>query len=354
MVEMAISMLILVPIFLYFLMLNDMLFYRLNLQEAVISAQWDLTAQDYDSNIDHADSVTRANRLLYCDHSAAYNAYDASKDCDDEQHHFALSAHQCWMPPGAKQVSCRKVDSNLLASYPADMGVSSAVHGAVTEGGRGGGLYRCSARLAVINDRIAGKFMQKFSSVNMIDTTKGKGKGLFTAHHTNGGDLTGSPHSVSDNFFLYPVYRTAILTDTWAVNEPVDYDPNSENKNSDFFKRVKAAYEAPPFYMIFKAFSLIFTIKAWTSELIMYGFGLDIADTNLALKHGSLRRSGNKYGVPSGSSTRPGQVDVKEEGSSVKYDGIPWRDWEKDRYKKTYKSSDRGKWYMGCKKPQSC
>ncbi|HEY0093945.1 MAG TPA: hypothetical protein VGB96_06455, partial [Archangium sp.] len=46
-VEMALSMLVFVPIFLYALFLDDLLRYSLDAQEAALSTVWDFTVQDY-------------------------------------------------------------------------------------------------------------------------------------------------------------------------------------------------------------------------------------------------------------------------------------------------------------------
>ncbi|MDF1561743.1 MAG: hypothetical protein P1V51_01795 [Deltaproteobacteria bacterium] len=354
MVEMAISMIVFVPMILYALLLDDLLRYKLNLQETVISAQWDLTARDYEKGSNHANSVGAANRLLYCDHSAAYNAYSAGTDCDDETHHLALSAHQCWLQGGgsANQVACELTDDSFAADVPMDfLGPSGALIGEIQNGAHGG-FFTCKAQLSVINDRISSKFMQQFSQHDILEgDDKGAG-GLSEVHHVNNG-LQGDAHGVSGGFFQYPPYRTAILTDTWALNDVADQD--QENESGNFFDRVDKAYTGSIIYWGYFGGSIAFLAQAWGNELLMPGygwfFGDNLFEADLAVRHGQLKQ---RYGVGSGSSSQTPKNNVSEEGQNRKYFVTPWKDGDGDKYENTYKNSDRGKWYMGCKDAESC
>ena len=99
--QLAASMLLIVPIFLYVLFLEDLLRHKLTLQEAVVSTPWDFTGVDYeklDGPVE--DEVSHYARNMWCDHSSAYNSYDIDFECgndDPNRHHKAVSAHVCWM-----------------------------------------------------------------------------------------------------------------------------------------------------------------------------------------------------------------------------------------------------------------
>ncbi len=132
------------------------------------------------------------------------------------------------------------------------------------------------------------------------------------------------------------------------------------------YKRMNAAFKGGLGYTGFATLGTVFLAKAWSDELLSPGFGgtpitkqIDLLGDNvfvpdMAMRHGSLRNSGNNAGVPSGSSSRTPENDVNEEGSDVPYNATPWQNWDDDNYQKTYQDSDRGKWYMGCKDKESC
>jgi len=161
-VEMAITMVLLIPLIFFALFLEDFVFYKLEGQEPVIAAAWDHITPDYmRSNPDDGSM----NRLKYCDHTAAYDSYERDFECDgagggasggpsqqitgatpDLGHHHATGAHACWIG-GGQQVRCdvsKGVDATMLpAAKPFMMFFA-------TNWNRGG-IATCSAQLNVFN-----------------------------------------------------------------------------------------------------------------------------------------------------------------------------------------------------------
>ncbi len=120
--EMAIMAIILVPVVMYYLFLEDALYFKLNAQEPVVAAPFDRSTVNYNMPV---HDVGYYNRLIYCDHSSAYDSsgasgsrYDPTFDCQgsppspsdpaddpdnptsvyagaDKGHHTEKGAHQC-------------------------------------------------------------------------------------------------------------------------------------------------------------------------------------------------------------------------------------------------------------------
>jgi hypothetical protein len=168
-VEMSITMVVLIPLIFFALFLEDFVYYRLNGQEPLISAQWDHVTPDY---MKQAPDVGGMNRLKYCDHTAAFDSYQQQFDCqgaggaeeDDDGggggglgisgggggskigHHHATGAHQCWLG-GGQQLRCsvdRSGGVDIVQGKP-----MTGFHGATTW--NRGGLATCSAQLNVFN-----------------------------------------------------------------------------------------------------------------------------------------------------------------------------------------------------------
>src|SRR3954468_21669295 len=84
MVELAISMLLIIPVFMYVLFLDDLLRFRLDQQEATVTTLWDYTIQNYDQAIPtegsstqpagNQSAVQKYARNTYCDHEGALDS----------------------------------------------------------------------------------------------------------------------------------------------------------------------------------------------------------------------------------------------------------------------------------------
>ena len=162
-VEMAITMVVLIPLIFFALFLEDFVYYRLNGQEPLISAAWDHITPDY---MTVAPDVGGMNRLKYCDHTAAYDSYQQQFDCqgaggaeepeegdgysatggsDKIGHHHATGAHQCWLG-GGQQLKCSIDKSGGMEIVAGD-----AMTGFFGSAWNRGGIANCSAQLNVFN-----------------------------------------------------------------------------------------------------------------------------------------------------------------------------------------------------------
>lgn len=227
-VEMAVAMIVIVPITLYTLFLNDLLLYNLDWQEAVVTPAWDAAPLDFPRlsiATEAAARIQSVDRKVFCDHTSAYDSFDKGFDCNDERHHQAMAAHQCWLA-GGKQITCG-VNETLGVVEP-------------SYGGRfnRGGLVSCTARLGVQNYFIPQRFLSW--GVNLTRTEKFSGgahgnAGAATTGNSwvfgaQGGGGSGSSEAegedgvaeaetdalppgttASDDFF-------AVLHDPWALN----------------------------------------------------------------------------------------------------------------------------------------
>ncbi len=169
-VELAVSVIFLVPLIMYMNFLQDMLVMKLNGQEAAVQASWDFTALEYGSAVE-PDAIARFSRLTYCDHTAAYDSYDIPYDCNDNIHHKGMMAHECWIgenPNGfVGQVRC---------SMSEKLSTTGAGTKAVAAFGQGG-VVTCSSRLGIMNYYLPNKFL----------TTFRKGKGFAVNDYSSEG-----------------------------------------------------------------------------------------------------------------------------------------------------------------------
>lgn len=223
-VELSIMCVVLVPLMMYVSFLQDALLFKLDGQEAVISAPYDFMTQAYDGDqAVNAEDVGRQNRRTHCDHSSAYNTYsDANYDCGTEAsriHHFGeWSVHQCWIVKDAQQVRCKIDDTYGTALIP---NPSPPVLAWAARWNKGG-IAKCNARIGIMNYYLPNKFFEFWSKQSV-----------------NGGDLDGTgrlekftgdahadaPKGSSKNALVLPRDTFAMMADPWALNHIDDIDP---------------------------------------------------------------------------------------------------------------------------------
>lgn len=253
MVELAVTMIALVPLLLYTLFLEDLLIYNLDWQEAIVTPAWDALSIDYPTLGQPSEAAARVQgvaRRVFCDHTSAYDSYDKQFDCADERHHKALAAHQCWLA-GGKQVTC---------------GVNPEV-GLVEESYRPrfsrGGLLSCTARLGVQNYFIVQRFLS-FGD-ELTRTTKFSGDVHANASSANsgnawvfggqggsasGGEEEGAPGTAGEEGNDLPQGTTssddffAVLHDSWALNHLVTILPDDPHpwQGHPLYDRVEHYY----------------------------------------------------------------------------------------------------------------
>jgi hypothetical protein len=262
-VEMAITMVVLIPLIFLALFLEDFIYYRLNGQEPLIAAAWDHITPDYMTT---APDVGGMNRLKYCDHTAAYDSYNKEYDCQgaggaeepgdgdvsatgssggDIGHHHATGAHQCWLG-GGQQLRC-----SINRVGGAQILVGSAMQEFHASPWNKGGTATCSAQLNVFNWIIpksisegGGWLWSKKQTTNRTQFGKAGG-GSRQGEKSWGEDYSigdahkdGSSISASDNqgdgegemgSWLLSKEQHAVLVDPWALTHIAAVSPLSRS-----------------------------------------------------------------------------------------------------------------------------
>lgn len=320
-VEMAISMLVIVPVLLYALFLDDLLRFRLDAQEAAVSSVWDLTNLDYQKGSNFQNGVTHDADMMFCNHTSAYDSFDKAEDCNSAKHHKALAGHVCWLPKGAQQVICKQSDRLLAANYTlGKLQPANSFADSYTKGG----FFSCSAREGVLNYLMPKNFLQQFSSIELNKSKR----------------FTGNTHTAAKSASQKEVYllsweQLGILTDTWALND----SPNVKaGKSGPLHDRVQKIYKGTiewPFYALDGTEFFAKAMGKFLNPLYCYqplgginGFmGDNPFDPAVSMVAGS-------------DSSPPPKVNG--------YYATPWLDWKSNEYQKTWQSG-RGQWYMGHK-----
>lgn len=241
-VEMAVTMVLLVPLIMYTLFLEDLLTYKLENQEPTIVAGWDYLTPDYQKN---SPDVQGMNRLKYCDHSAAYDSYEHDYDCDDSTHHEAGTAHECWIVPGAEQVTCYNntgFGDPLLPGEAEFMTWSTQFN----KGGRG----MCTAKLAVVNYFLPQRFFNWAASPK-----KGSGKVSGTGEAPGGAQAeviskekrTGDIHSEAGGAppatWFMVTEKFSVMSDPWALNHIDATSPSTIQLGHPFYDRASVYFD---------------------------------------------------------------------------------------------------------------
>jgi hypothetical protein len=350
-VEAAISMLVIIPAFMYALFLDDLLRYAADLQETVVSTPWDFTGQNYmqpkirglKGHEPKAEpyggqtSVQHVARLMFCDHESSGDSYTGTSsytvDCDSENHHKgkALSGHVCWLNKDAHQLTCETVQTDLGEfNEPLFKGYKGKF-------GENGGLYECHAKEVVENYLLPKTFLQEFAGETQL-TKKNWSQSSSGIHKdAQKGD--------SSTAYYLQEQRFAVLMDPWALNETttdkdkderdVDLAVKPGTKKGDLYDRVEHVYKNNLLYYPYLGGVMSFMADA-SQKLLMPGV-MFVMDNPL-----SPNVSLTKRGAAS-----PGEK-IKQEGKEYTYFSTPWKDGSGDPYKATH--DKRGKYYMGCDK----
>jgi hypothetical protein len=326
-------MLLIVPLFLYVLFLEDLLRHKLNLQEAVTSTPWDWHGLNYEkfdrgSNVDSAsldkDQVLNRQsqtigksggtqapgvwaRYMWCDHTSAYNSYNTDFECNDSNHHRAVSAHVCWVLENAQQVACG-VDAATGADYIDPLGTIGPLKDEVHKGGE---IY-CSARAGVLNYFLPQKIFTAFTTVDTTRTTE------------LSGDVHGHYGEKQSAVYLLTMQSMSVVHDPWSQTTVEDVDPPGSGVLQT---RTNKIYASPLGWVAY-GMADIFILQAVSKELLSplalvpadTPFSDDLTSANVAFK--------------------------KDPGGTVDgYYASPWKDWNNDAVKGAYDA--RGKYYMG-------
>lgn len=330
-VELAVCMLLLVPIFLYVLFLDDLLRYKLELQENVISMPWDLTTIDYeqDSQGTVDGRVTKAVDFVqsqFCDHTSVYDSYNRSYDCGGQEHHRAVSAHLCFLVGGGKgkEVSCAPRQPNIGANLdqPLDQaGIGVALRDSIQRGG----FYVCDAKAGVVNYFLPNKIFMSFTNVEMSGVAYHYGDIDEHGVGTHGVEAGGG------SVFALQEQRFSLITDTWALTrQPIIDTPNGQGGNESLYKRVNT---------VFSTGMVADARKTAIEGFVMMAMGNGLLNPTVMSDNGS---SGDDTSTPDVTFTTA--MGPEQNG----YYSSHWKDWDRDKVEAT--GNARQDLYMG--KPQ--
>lgn len=342
-VEMALSMIVLIPIFLYSIFLDDLLRYSLDAQEAALSTVWDYTTQDYTQALKPNRSgsggtqIQYFSRLTFCDHESGLDRTDKKGsdgsylDCSDPDHHKAVVAHVCWMNNDAKQVTCEEPEKGAGGGLEPRYVM---YRGKYTNGG----LVKCSARAVVENYMLPETFLPQFGKEPKLVKKNWKGEGDV---HSNAEAGTGGKDG---NAYFLKQQQMSIITDTWALTKEADTEPG--DKSGEMHDRVNFAYTTSLKYATMVTNYASFSQKI-TQDLL----------SPLALLMGDSPLSPNLAIKPHDGRTPTPSISIKQEGRGgrgANYFTTEWKDWDSNKSESIYKHGQRGEWYLGCKDAEKC
>lgn len=355
-VEMAITMLLVVPIFLYALFLDDLLRYRQSQQEAILSTLWDFTTQNYDRELDKGGAkrdpgsntlVQKNARYMFCDHESGYDRFDKPDgdtylDCTSEDHHKkgAVVAHECWLNNAAQQIMCVGPDDSVGASSNnLWKQVQSAEHSH-------GGMLTCTGNLVVENYLLPRTFMQEFSKDDKgVQLSKANWSGAGGSYH---GNAEAGTQGTGDNgtAYFFEKDKFSLLVDPWAYNKDQNVKPGEKSGSPDsasaFWQDTDTVFRKNLLYAGYMAAADTFLVQLGTQQLLNPAFlppmnvmgGDDPTKPNLSI-----------------TSNKAPSIGIPQESGKSTYFSSPWKDGS-DVYEKTYNA--RGDHYMGCQDSEQC
>lgn len=231
-VELAILLLVLVPILFAALFLGDAVRFRLDVQQAVTSTAWDhaVARWDHDADGKEPDDVRPAfdahARALLCDHSMAHHRPGgASQDCGDQvpkHHRRTLAAHLLWSDEGGGDFRDRGVRCTYDRGaarpdhplYPVPTPGELRLRG-IHDRWTFGGQVSCEATAWLYNYFVPESPFPEFTDEKLADPKKLPN---LRDRFDGGAGVrrnAGQPH-------LSLTHRFAILADTWASDDPRD------------------------------------------------------------------------------------------------------------------------------------
>lgn len=358
-VEMSISMLIFVPVFLYALFLDDLLRYSLDAQETALSTVWDFTVQDYairqlpvemKSPGGGNTRVQKQARHMFCDHESGIDSfqqktyqgadgktYQNLPDCEETDHHKALAAHVCWINSQAKQVTCEKAEA--MAASVGD-GLQRTFQAEFTRGG----LIRCEARAVVENYLLPEQFLSQFAKEELVNK-QWEGEGDEIHQNSKKGTL--------QNAYFLKKQQLAILTDTWALTRPEDVRPGaaaSEEKSEDRTnppnppRKLREMVEHV--YQKNNGFTGPGGVGKTANEFLSQASNAELLD-------GSKPDDPTKPNLAiSPYRGAPPTEKIKQESGNASYFNTEWEDWERNQTPKTAERRHAG--YLGCAPNVGC
>jgi hypothetical protein len=262
-VEMALLTIILVPVILYVLFIDDLLRFKLDQEETMIATGWDLSVLNYDhqttgkghganSDIRHyipSYGVTKGgqngnkvfqptqhgfaayfNRMAFGDHTSATPRFDDYGGGSQENHHLAVGAHQCWLVGKASgvdnQVDCERKQPLMAANYGFDatLGARTRMRDFLMQGAkRGGGYISCQGRVGVINHWLpSGILFFSKEELSSRDYHHNDIQGSGSGTH---GVAEAMNNNTKTEAYQFPIDRFGMVTNTWAMTDANELMP---------------------------------------------------------------------------------------------------------------------------------
>jgi hypothetical protein len=233
-VELSLLMIVLIPSILYTMYLEDLLFYKFDLEETVVSSPWDFSNHDYRKNGGNvAGTVRQAAMQTFWDHTSAWNSYnDPNYDAKETVHHEAMAAHQCWLAQGGREIECSMESS-----------VGLLIQGQFIMKNKGG-LASCNAILGVQNYFLPEKFFHWWGKVSIT----GDGNQKMKRHTTGQSEIHAA---AKQDPYLYPEMHFGVMADTWALykTDEVSPDMHPMDSASEFGTWVQIPYGTRSSYL---------------------------------------------------------------------------------------------------------
>lgn len=316
-VELSLTMLLIVPIFLYYLFLEDLLRHKLTLQEVVVSTPWDYVGVDYERFDGDVDTqMGNFARLSWCDHSSAYNSYDKAFECGDDdpdRHHKAVSAHVCWLVQedgqGQNQVRCDRqpdVATGYFGIIPGTDEFKSSVNK--------GGAIHCTAYTGVMNMFLPQKI---FSSFTNVDTTR--------TEYLQGEKVHDHYGISAQNVYRLTRQHFTVLHDPWAQTSVAAVSAPGSGVLQERTQHIYGHWMGLVFGFLP---SLNFFMRGMQNRLIS-PIAMPLFDSPFS---DNLMEANVSFSPSAG-----GQID--------NHYASPWMDWQNDPVKTTY--DNRGRFYLG-------
>lgn len=329
-VELSLLTILLVPCILYTLFLDDLLRFKQDQQEAIITTVWDLGVLDWENSGKGAAQVSgdvqHYNRLAFGDHTAVDSRYDDPNLINtDLKHHMAVGAHQCWLVGGGQnQVTCGNRDANVGASFFPDP--APGAQRATQQAAQTGGYYSCTGRIGVINNWLPPETLMQFSAEKLTRTNYHHDP--YTQVHSTGSSYGNDDRGV----YHFPADSFSIVTDTWAMTQYPAVSPDAQG--GILYNRVAASYTRGAVKALMtpaKVFPAFLASRNLANPLIANGnsaTGDDVYTPQVAFTAKMPNPTANPYNP---------------------YFASAWRDWGNDRVRGTH--SARQNEYMGMPAP---
>lgn len=281
-VEMAVLMVVFVPLVLYAMFLSDAMFHQLEVQETVVGTLWDLstrgfgrgkkpltnnaydlgTADVHDEGQRHLDQVGGYNRIQFADHTSAFTNEGALVNgpafgsAAHMKHHHQPYAHVCWCNDAgcttgnataydevdtSTQVYCKFHRGTSAESYSLDLTQGAARY---RDNASEGGVVECWAKGWLYNYVISENFLSGMSNF-------GKAGPLFNRKRRTASSIHANQNDPSADFLLRD--RAGLLVDSWALTDPADdgsgnIERGGTGPNASFYNRARMMFTNPWWY----------------------------------------------------------------------------------------------------------